>query len=139
MTNIVPHAACGSQHRARTHRRASSDPRRVAGARHPETGDLHEMTTHDVEKSADDFKIYDSETMAEPNEFWTLLRETAPAHRVDEGLGYTLVSRYADVQNLLLDPDTFRNGVSRHFAKGSPHPDSPAVAAVMADAAPYQI
>jgi len=96
------------------------------------------MTTHDVEKSADDFKIYDAETMAEPIEFWTLLRETAPVHRVDEGLGFTLVSRYADVQDVLRDPDTFRNGVSRHFAKGSPHPDSPAVAAVMADAAPYR-
>ncbi|WP_175551761.1 cytochrome P450 [Geodermatophilus amargosae] len=96
------------------------------------------MTTHDVEKSVDDFKMYDSGTMAEPNEFWTLLRETAPVHRVDEGLGYTLVSRYADVQDVLRDPDTFRNGVARFFDKGSPHPDSPAVAAVMADAAPYR-
>ena len=96
------------------------------------------MTTHDVEKSVNDVKMYDSGTMAEPYEFWTLLRETAPVHRVDEGLGFTLVSRYADVQDVLRDPDTFRNGVARFFSKGSPHPDSPAVAAVMADAAPYR-
>ncbi|WP_448638514.1 cytochrome P450 [Geodermatophilus sp. URMC 63] len=95
------------------------------------------MTTHDLEKSANDFKLYDPETLAEPNPFWTVLRETAPVHRVDEG--FTLVSRYDDVQQVMRDPDTFRNGISAHFASaGSPHQDSPAVAAIMADAAPYR-
>jgi cytochrome P450 len=97
------------------------------------------MTTNDTEKSVDDFKMYDPETLSEPHEFWTLLRETAPVHTVAEGLGYTLISRYADVQQVLLDPETFRNKVSGHFAsQTSPHPESPAVAAVMANACPYR-
>ena len=97
------------------------------------------MTTHDTEKSVGDFKIYDPQTLAEPNEFWTLLRETAPVHSVAEGLGFTLISRYADIQEVMRDDDTFRNSVSGHFAsQTSPHPDSPAVAAVMADACPYR-
>ena len=97
------------------------------------------MTTHDTQKSVDDFKIYDSQTLADPHPFWTLLRESAPVHTVNEGLAFALISRYADIQEVLRDDDTFRNSVSGHFAsQTSPHPDSPAVAEVMADACPYR-
>lgn len=97
------------------------------------------MTANDTEKSVHDFKMYSPEVLAEPHEFWTLLRETAPVHTVDEGLGFHLVSRYADVQQVLRDADTFRNKISGHFAsQTSPHPDSPAVAAVMENACPYR-
>ncbi|ETD33365.1 cytochrome P450 [Williamsia sp. D3] len=97
------------------------------------------MTTNDVKKSVADFKMYDAETLVDPQEFWGLLRDTAPVHRVAEGLGYTLISRYADVQQVLLDPDTFRNKISAHFAsQTSPHPESPAVAEVMKGACPYR-
>lgn len=97
------------------------------------------MTTNDMEKSVDDFRMYDKATLTDPHEFWTLLRETAPVHSTAEGLGYTLISRYADVQQVLLDPETFRNKISGHFAsQTSPHPESPAVAAVMANACPYR-
>ena len=97
------------------------------------------MTTNDTQKSVNDFKMYDPEILSDPQEFWTLLRDTAPVHTVAEGLGYTLISRYSDVQQVLLDPDTFRNKVSGHFAsQTSPHPETPAVAAVMENACPYR-
>jgi len=102
--------------------------------------ELDEMTNQDAEKSVDDFQMYSLETLSEPHEFWTLLRETAPVHHVNEGIGFTLISRYADVQQVLRDPDSFHNDVSGAFASGNaPHPDSPAVAAVMADACPYRV
>lgn len=97
------------------------------------------MTTHDTEKSLDDFALYDPATLAEPNEFWTALREGAPVHTVDAGIQFTLISRYADIQEVLRDVDGFRNTVSGHFgSQTSPHPDSPAVAEVMKGACPYR-
>jgi cytochrome P450 len=82
-----------------------------------------------MDKSVDDFRTYDQATLTDPHEFWALLREAAPVHSTPEGLGHALVSRYADVQQVLLDPETFRNKISGHFAsQTSPQPESPAVA-----------
>ncbi len=89
-------------------------------------------------KTVDDFKLLDPQTLAEPHAYWEALRTTAPVHAVDEGRGYTLVTRYEDVQKALRDPETFSNQLSRQFKGGmSAYEDSPAVAAVMKDACPY--
>lgn len=88
--------------------------------------------------SAEDFRLLDPIALAEPYEFWHVLREIAPVHTVDEGIGFTIVTRYEDVVAALRDPDTFSNQISRRFQGGmSAYEDSPAVKAVLADGCPY--
>jgi len=98
-----------------------------------------EKTAHATEKSVDDFTMFDPETMSEPNQFWNLLRETAPVHT--DG-GYTQVSRYADVQSVLRDADTFRNGSGSDDASSTPQTQGvqsfPAAEEVLANACPYR-
>src|SRR5579863_7881320 len=88
--------------------------------------------------SAQDFRLLDPETLAEPYEFWQALRETAPILTVDEGIGFTIVSRYEDVLTVLRDTDTFSTRLSRKFKGGlSAYEDSPAVKEVLKDGCPY--
>jgi cytochrome P450 len=88
--------------------------------------------------SARDFRLLDPETLAEPYEFWQALRETAPIHAVDEGIGFTIVSRYDDVLTVLRDTGTFSTRLSRKFKGGlSAYEDSPAVKEVLKDGCPY--
>jgi cytochrome P450 len=89
-------------------------------------------------KSANDFRLLDPATLAEPYAYWQVLRETAPIHTVAEGIGFTIVTRYEDVITALRDPDTFSNQLSRRFAGGmSAYVDSDAVKEVLADGCPY--
>lgn len=82
--------------------------------------------------SAENFRLLDPVTLAEPCEFWQALREAAPIHRVDEGIGFTIVSRYEDVLTVLRDTDTFSTRLSRKFRGGlSAYEDSPAVKDVL--------
>ncbi|MGW4339760.1 cytochrome P450 [Rhodococcus koreensis] len=91
-----------------------------------------------INASVDDFRLLDPATLAEPYEYWRALRESAPVHAVSEGVGYTIVTRYADVKAALRDPETFSNQLSRRFQSGmSAYKDSEAVQAVMANACPY--
>lgn len=57
--------------------------------------------------SIDNFKLLSPEVLTEPHEFWRRLRDEAPVHDVDEGIGYTVLTRYEDVSAALRDPDTF--------------------------------
>jgi cytochrome P450 len=89
-------------------------------------------------QSADDFRLLDSTTLAEPYQFWQVLREKAPIHAVDEGIGFSIVTRYEDVITALRDPDSFSNQISRRFAGGmSAYEDSTAVKEVLAEGCPY--
>jgi cytochrome P450 len=84
------------------------------------------------------FRLLSEETLREPYDFWSALRDQAPVHRVDEGIGYTIVSRYEDVTAALRDPETFSSELSRRFKGGvSAYEDSPAVKEVMAEACPF--
>ena len=57
---------------------------------------------------------------------------------MDEGIGYTILTRYEDVSAALRDPDTFSSQLSRRFPAGmSAYEDSPAVKEVLKDACPY--
>lgn len=89
-------------------------------------------------KPVNDFRLLDATTLAEPYEFWHVLRETAPIHSVEEGIGFTIVTRYDDVITALRDPDTFSNQLSRRFRGGmSAYEDSQAVKEVLAQGCPY--
>lgn len=88
--------------------------------------------------STADYRLLDPATLAEPYEFWQVLRETAPVHTVEEGIGFTIVTRFDDVAAALRDPNTFSNQLSRRFAGGmSAYEDTPAVKEVMAESCPY--
>ena len=88
--------------------------------------------------SIDNFKLLSPEVLTEPHEFWRRLRDEAPVHDVDEGIGYTVLTRYEDVSAALRDPDTFSSQLSRRFPAGmSAYEDSPAVKEVLKDACPY--
>jgi cytochrome P450 len=90
-------------------------------------------------RSAGEFRLLDPQTLAEPYEYWQVLRETAPVHVVEEGLGFTVLTRYEDVQTALRDTDTFSSELSRRFKGGmSAYEDSPAVKKVLENACPYQ-
>ncbi|MGH3744454.1 MAG: hypothetical protein ACRDTP_06310, partial [Mycobacteriales bacterium] len=89
-------------------------------------------------QSPDDYRLLSEETLREPYDFWSALRHRAPVHRVEEGIGYTIVSRYEEVTAALRDVETFSSELSRRFKGGvSAYEDSPAVKEVMADACPY--
>jgi len=88
--------------------------------------------------SIDDFKLFSREVLTEPHQFWRRLRDEAPVHDMDEGIGYTVLTRYEDVSAALRDPDTFSSQLSRRFPAGmSAYEDSPAVKEVLKDACPY--
>ena len=88
--------------------------------------------------SADDFKLLSAEVLTEPYEYWRLLRDTAPVHTVDEGIGYTIVTRYEDVVAALRDSESFSNHLGRRFPSGmSAYVDSPAVKKVLSQGCPY--
>ncbi|MGH3745370.1 MAG: cytochrome P450, partial [Mycobacteriales bacterium] len=88
--------------------------------------------------SAEEFRLLDPQTLAEPYDFWSTLRETAPVHTVDEGIGFTILSRYEDVLTALRDPETFSSEISRRFKGGmSAYEDSPAVKEILAEGCPY--
>lgn len=89
-------------------------------------------------KSVNDFKLLDPGTLSEPYEYWSALRQQAPIHHVDEGLGFTIISRYEDVVTAVKDTDTFSSTLSRRFPSGmSQQQDSPAVHEVMTQGCPY--
>ncbi|MGH3492005.1 MAG: cytochrome P450 [Mycobacteriales bacterium] len=76
--------------------------------------------------------------LREPYQYWARLRDGAPVHFVDEGIGYVVVPRYEDVVTALRDADTFSNDLGRHFPAGmSAYEDSPAVQEVLAEGCPY--
>jgi cytochrome P450 len=88
--------------------------------------------------SFDDFKLLSSEVLTEPYEYWRMLRRTAPVHTVDEGIGYTIVTRYEDVVAALRDSESFSNHLGRRFPSGmSAYIDSPAVKEVLRQGCPY--
>jgi cytochrome P450 len=88
--------------------------------------------------SIDDFKLLSPAVLTEPHDFWRRLRDEAPVHEVDEGIGYTILTRYKDVSAALRDPETFSSQLSRRFPAGmSAYEDSPAVKEVLKDACPY--
>jgi cytochrome P450 len=91
-----------------------------------------------VSASIDDFRLLSPEVLTEPHEYWRLLRLGSPVHEVDEGIGYTILTRYEDVSAALRDPDTFSSQLSRRFPAGmSAYEDSPEVGEVLKDACPY--
>ncbi|WP_067674468.1 cytochrome P450 [Nocardia miyunensis] len=88
--------------------------------------------------SVDDFKLLDPATLAEPYEFWSALRESAPIHHTAEGAGFTIVTRYDDVVTAIRDTETFSNQISRRFKGGmSPYEDSAQVKEILKDGCPY--
>jgi hypothetical protein len=91
-----------------------------------------------MDASPDEFKLFSREGLTEPYEFWRQLRAEAPVHDMDEGIGYTVLTRYEDVIAALRDPETFSNQLTRRFPAGmSAYEDSPAVKEVMTGACPY--
>lgn len=88
--------------------------------------------------SVDDFRLLSAEVLTEPYEYWRLLRRTAPVHTVEEGIGYTIVTRYEDVVSALRDSESFSNHLGRRFPSGmSAYADSPAVKEVLSQGCPY--
>ena len=88
--------------------------------------------------SMDDFRLFSPVELADPYAGWQALREISPVHAVDEGIGYTIVTRYADVVTALRDPESFSNQLSRRFPSGmSPHVFSEAVQDVLIEGCPY--
>ena len=88
--------------------------------------------------SVDDFRLLSTEMLTEPYEYWGLLRHLAPVHTVDEGIGYTIVTRYEDVVAALCDSESFSNHLGRRFPSGmSAYVDSPAVKEVLSQGCPY--
>jgi hypothetical protein len=89
-------------------------------------------------KSVESSRLLSEETLREPHEFWSALRSSRPVHKVDEGIGYYLVSQYEDVSAALRDPQTFSSELSRRFKGGvSAYEDSPSVKDVLAQGCPY--
>jgi hypothetical protein len=85
-----------------------------------------------------DYQLLSPEVLAEPYEYWRLLRDVAPVHTVLEGIGYTIVTRYEDVVTALRDSDSFSNDLGRRFPSGmSAYADSPAVREVLSQGCPY--
>jgi cytochrome P450 len=87
-------------------------------------------------------RFFDPDSLAEPFEVWSELREQAPVCPVSrnslEGVEFTVVSRYRDVMAALRDPDGFSNQLSRRFVGGhSPYEDTEEVKAILANACPY--
>ena len=56
--------------------------------------------------SVSDFNPLAPETVECPFPFYAALRQEAPVYEV-AGMGFFMVSRYADVQRVLTDTDTF--------------------------------
>ncbi|TNC18718.1 cytochrome P450 [Amycolatopsis alkalitolerans] len=89
-------------------------------------------------KSPDSYELFAEGTLREPHEFWASLRSQCPVFPTEEGIGYYVISRYADVTAVLRDTETFSSELSRRFKGGvSAYEDSPAVKEVLADACPY--
>jgi cytochrome P450 len=87
--------------------------------------------------SVDDFTLLSTDVLAEPYEYWRLLRRTAPVHPVGEGIGYTIVTRYQDVVAALRDSESFSNHLGRRFPSGmSAYVDSLAVKEVLRQGCP---
>lgn len=92
----------------------------------------------DQSASVDDFKLLGAEVLAEPYEYWRLLRDRAPVHAVREGIGYTVITRYEDVVAALRDSESFSNHLGRRFPSGmSAYADIPAVKEVLSQGCPY--
>jgi cytochrome P450 len=91
-----------------------------------------------MDAQLDTYRLFSPEGLTEPHEFWRRLRLEAPVYETDEGIGYTILSRYDDVIAALRDPETFSSQLSRRFPAGmSAYEDSPAVKEVLKDACPY--
>ena len=90
------------------------------------------------ETGVESSRLLSEETLREPHGFWSMLRTSHPVHKVNEGIGYYLLSRYADVSAALRDPETFSSELSRRFKGGvSAYEDSPEVKEVLAEGCPY--
>jgi hypothetical protein len=88
--------------------------------------------------SVNDYRLFGALELAEPYAGWQALRDTSPVHVVSEGIGYTIVTRYADVVTALRHPESFSNKLSRRFPSGmSPHVFSEEVQNVLAEGCPY--
>jgi cytochrome P450 len=86
----------------------------------------------------EDYRLLSEEVLTEPYEYWRALRASAPVHEVDEGIGYTIVTRYDDVVAALRDPETFSNDLGSRFPAGmSAYEDSPAVKEILDQGCPY--
>ena len=89
-------------------------------------------------EAVNDFRLFGALELAEPYVGWQALRDASPVHAVREGIGYTIVTRYADVVAALRDPESFSNKLSRRFPSSmSPHVFSDEVHAVLAEGCPY--
>ena len=89
-------------------------------------------------ESVESTRLLAEQTLREPHEFWSMLRSSRPVHKVDEGIGYYLLSRYEDVSAALRDPATFSSELRRRFKGGvSAYEDSPAVKEVLSQGCPY--
>ena len=89
-------------------------------------------------QSDEPVRLLSEQTLREPHDFWATLRSSQPVRKVDEGIGYYLLSRYEDVSAALRDPATFSSELSRRFKGGvSAYEDTPAVKEVLAQGCPY--
>ena len=65
-----------------------------------------------MSKPASEYSLRDPETMECPYEFYSMLRHEKPVHR-DARTGFYVVSRYADVLELLRNPRVFSSLINR--------------------------
>jgi cytochrome P450 len=83
-------------------------------------------------------ELLSPEGLTEPYEYWRRLRQEAPVHPVDEGIGYTVVTRHEDVVTALRDAESFSNNLGSRFPSGmSAYVDSPAVKEILSQGCPY--
>jgi hypothetical protein len=84
------------------------------------------------------FRLFDPATLSEPYGYWAALRRDEPVHFSREGIGYAVITRYADVAAALANTEVFSSELSRRFKSGvSAYEDSPAVKEIMKEACPY--
>ena len=77
-----------------------------------------------MSKCPADFNFFDEDVLNCPYDFYKVLQEQAPVYHLP-GTNIYMVSRYADVKQLLKDTETYSNNFN-HLLKGpEPAPRSP--------------
>ncbi len=73
-----------------------------------------------------EFDPFDPSVVEDPWEFFAALRRDAPVYRLPNGV-YTVISRYADVRQAALSPETFSSNLVALLMQGQTDGDTPSV------------
>jgi cytochrome P450 len=73
-----------------------------------------------------EFDPFDPDVVEDPWDFFAALREQAPAYRLPNG-AYTVISRYEDVREAALSPETFSSNLVALLMQGQGDGESPSI------------